>query len=725
MSDYSETHLEELGEVAPYEDDIEARETESDDDEGESDQDILARAKHRFKVAADAERDIRKDALEDLKFCSGEQWPPEIRYQRDQDKRPCLTVNQLPQFVRQITNDQRQNRPAISIDALDLSLDGSPDDFEELSEIREGMVRDIQRRSSSEIAYDTAFEQAAKGGFGYFRITHDYAAQDSFDQEIFIKRIRNQFSVYLDPAAQEPDGSDASWGHVFDQMTKEEFRAEFPKANLSQMNDWTSVGDNDEDWFQDDGCRISEYFELSYDKAQLLMFENGEAHFEDEIPEDLDQSMRVIDERESNRVTVMRYKINGIEILERTKVPGRFIPIIPVYGDEYMIEGKRKLEGIIRHAKDSQRMINFWKSAETEAIALAPRAPWLMAEGQDEGFTNEWKTANVRNHAVLHYKPKTIGGEVVAPPQRITAEPAIQAITAASQQATVDLRETTGIKDADLGNRSNELSGVAIQRRAHQSQVANFHLPDNFSRSLKHAGRIINDWLGDIYDTPRQFRTIDAEGKQKVVWINRPFQDSDGKTKFFDLKKGKFDVAVDTSPNFATKRQEMTQSMLELSKVIPPQQLAVITDLMVKNMDWAGHEAIAARLQKTLPPGFVEQQGQPDIPPQVQAQMSQMQNLVQQLSGKLAAAEQIINTKMIEVAARERIENAKIKASVEKTLAEMGAASAETLLEHQVAQLQRQEDLLNQSQAGGQPAAPGNQPQPTGGMPGQTPGGIQ
>lgn len=723
MGDYAEEHLDQISDSSL---DQEHMEEASDETEGEdeSDHQILARAKRNFQIASESETEIRREALDDLKFCKGDQWTSEIKRQREQEKRPCLTVNQLPQFIRQITNDQRQNRPSIKIDALDFGADTRD------AEIREGLIRHIEEQSNAEIAYDTAFEQAAKGGFGYFRIDHDYKDAKSFDQEIFIRRIRNQFSVYLDPSAQEPDGSDANWGHVFDQLTKSEFRAQFPDSTLAKMDDWTSTGDQAETgWFEVDGCRISEYFEKKFERKRLFQLSNGDVHFEEELPEQLEPGVSIENMRWTVDPCIFRYKINGIEVLEKTKCPGKFIPIIPVYGDEYMIEGQRTLEGVIRHAKDPQRIVNFTRSAEIEAIALAPKAPWLIAEGQDEGFTKEWKTVNKENLSVLHYKPKTIGGETVPPPKRIVEEPAIQAIASAGAQFQQDLRATTGVQDAELGRASNEVSGKAIERRTKQAQVSNFHFSDNFARSLKHAGRIILEWMPEIYDTPRTVRVINAEGKSEVIWINKTFLEN-GQEKLISLAKGNFDVAVDTGPSFSTKRQEAVASMIDITQKYP-KIMDIAGDIMVENMDWPGAQVVADRIRKTLPPGLVDDAGKEPIPPQVQAQMQQMNQAIQALTQQLAAAQKVIETDQIKSQSRERVEYEKLKANLALEVMKQEHGHAENAFKAETAVLNKQLDMLSPKFFGINPNGPaqnsagsnGSNINPTGGSrPANNPG---
>lgn len=708
-----------------------------------SNDDIIAEAKARFTLAEEAETEIRRLALDDLEFRSGKQWADNIEQDRNRDGRPCLVINRLPQFINQITNDQRQNRPAIKVHPVDDVADV------ETAKVIQGLIRHIEYNSNAETAYDTAFESAAMGGFGYFRIITDFVSPDSFDQEILIKRIRNPLSVFFDPYAQEPDGSDANWAFIVDDYSKDKYRSEFPDSELaSPESDWRSIGNASPGWVKDDNAQVAEYFYKEMQEATLHLLSTGET------VRDADLQGRLADAAAANiqvnvvrsrqtRIPVIKWvKINGIEILEQTEWLGSYIPIIPVYGAELYVNGKRILESVIRHAKDPQRMFNYWKSAETEAIALAPRAPFIMAEGQDEGFEEMWATANRRNHSSLKYRPTTVAGQPLPPPQRQSFEPAVQAISQASMMAADDLKATTGIYDTALGNQSQDTSGIAIQRRNNQSQTSNFHFIDNLTRSLRHTGRILVDLIPKIYDTARTARIVKEDGDQKVVKINQPHEDENGKQVIYSLDVGTYDVTVDTGPSFASRRQEAAASMLSLSSSMP-QIMQSAADLIVKNMDWPGAQDIADRLKKLLPPQLQDDGKQKDIPPQVQAQMQQMQQMIQQLSQHLNEKTQIIEQKTIEVNTKkmvlehdERIELAKIQADIEINMAKLGTQSSIELLRHQVAELMQREKILGMGQTIGaddqylqqQPSsappangAPGAapqeaQPQPTGGF---------
>ncbi len=321
-----------------------------------SDRDINEIARTRFKLASEAETSVRKDALEDLRFRAGEQWPDQIKHQRDIEQRPCLTINKLPSFIRQVTNEQRQNRPQIQIDPVE-------DSDTETAEVIQGLCRHIEVSSGADQAYDTAFEHAVTGGFGYFRILTEYVRPDSFEQKICIKRIRNPFRVYFDPRCQEPDYSDAQYAFVVEDLSHEEYNRRFPKSELAGLNDFSTLGDRAAGRITQDSVRIAEYFEVEQQPVTLHLLDDGSTVTEEE----LNHRQKIYDDsefeepapvrpesrtsRQSFRPVVKWRLINGVEVLEEKDWPGKYIPIIPVLGDELEIDGKRELVGMVRYAR--------------------------------------------------------------------------------------------------------------------------------------------------------------------------------------------------------------------------------------------------------------------------------------------------------------------------------------------------------------------------------------
>lgn len=668
-----------------------------------SDDDILRDAQARLELASEAETEIRKHALNDLEFLSGDQWPKDIQQERDRENRPCLTINRLPQLAQQVTNDQRQNRPAIKVHAVG---DGAK---EETADVFQGMIRHIEYVSDAENAYDTAFEAAVESSRGFFRILSEYSDPESFDQEVKIGLIKNALSVFFDPYSQMPDGSDAKWAFIVEDLSPEEYKAQYPNSELASSDmAWDAIGSQAPGWIKEKQARVAEYFYIEMREETLHLLSTGEVVKAEDLQSRLDAVPRdalnnpTLDVRpvktRTTKIPVVNWcKLNGIEILDRGVCPGRYIPVIPVYGKDRTINGKRVLESLIRHAKDPQRMLNYWKSAETETIALAPKAPYIAAEGQIEGYKEIWEDANRRNLSVLPYKPSSIAGTPVPPPQRQNSEPAVQAITQAGMGAGEDIKSTTGVYDAGVGNDSSEISGAAIQKRATQVQTANFHFADNMKRSMKHGGRILLDWIPAYYDTARAQRIIGDDGTHSIVKINQPYQDESGQTKHHNLTIGKYDVTIDTGPSFQTKRQEAAAGMLDLSKSAP-QIWQLAGDILVKNMDWPGAEELSERLKLALPPQLQNDGKQPQVPPQAMALIQQQHQMINGQTAKINELSKIVETQILQLQHKERVEMAKIQADLEINAAKLNTQGAIALMQQQIAELMQREKLLGANQ---------------------------
>jgi hypothetical protein len=695
-------------ESAPAPDDSEA-----DASPARTDEQLIEEALARFKLAEEAEAETRREALADLEFAAGKQWPEGIVQERERDNRPCLVVNRIPQFIQQVTNDQRQNRPSIKVHAVDDQADP------ETAKIYQGLIRHIEYNSSADTAYDTAFDSAVRARFGFFRILTQYVSPLSFEQEIIIKRVRDRFSAYLDPHHVEPDGSDANWGFVFEDISKDDFKSRFPKAKLSGDGEWESEHAARPEWVKSDTVRIAEYFYKEFNEETLLQIQGEDGAIASLLAKDLKEQgvsavesltegslvalptgeqFRILRTRKTPVPSIKWCKLNGCEILEKTDWPGSHIPIIPVYGNEQIINGKRVIESLVTHAKDSQRMYNYWKSAETEAIALAPRAPFAAPAAAIKGYEAMWASANRANYSYLPYHAYDEQQRPIPAPQRQAIEPAVGAITQAAQLAAEDLKATTGIYDAALGARSNETSGIAIARRNQQAQTSNFHFIDNLTRSLKHAGRILVDLIPKIYDSARVARIIGEDGEQKIVQLNQEFEEG-GEMRAYMLSKGKYDVTVDVGPSFASKRQEAAQAMIELSRSVPQLGQAA-PDLLVKTFDFHGVKELAERLKKILPPGLADDdKDKKPLPPEVQAQMAQMNQMVEQLTGKLNELQSERETKILELESKERIKAMELETQLEIERARLDAKDGIALLQAQINEIKhRSEQFLRMNE---------------------------
>ncbi|HXG71321.1 MAG TPA: portal protein [Gemmatimonadaceae bacterium] len=627
---------------------------------------IIETARTRFRMASDAEATMRRLQLEDKKFAAGEQWPDAIKRAREEDGRPCLTIDRLSAQIKQVTNALRKARPAVDITA---ASDGDV----ETADVLSGIIRHIEQTSDADVAYDQAGSDAATIGRGYFRILTDYDADDGYTQDIKIARIRNPFTVYFDPTCQKIDYADARFCFVVEDLPRSEYELLYPTSRAAGMSaaDFSSIGDDIRQWYNEDTIRVAEYWYVESTFTDLKL-PTGKT-------------------RKVERRKVVCKKINAVEVLEAYDWAGKYIPIVPVIGEEVDIEGVVDYRGIVRRAKDPQRASNYWKSAATESIALAPKAPFIMAEGQDEGYEAMWAEANTKNFPALKYKPTTVMGQLAAPPQRSVAEPPIQAIMTAIVASENDLRATTGF--FDVGEReSREQSGKAIMARQRMGELGNSDYGDGLRRAIRHCGRILVDLIPHIYDVPRVRRITGKDNKEQTVMVyagqaNAPQQDNP-EIKAFDLSQGKYDVVVSAGQSFQTARQEFIELMAPMFQA-KPELFQMFGDIFFDNLDVPYAKQMAARAKKMLPPQLQDDQpGQPEIPPQVQMQMQQMDQQLQQVSQAAQQMQQQLESKVYEVESRERIEAAKL--ALEERIAAMknDLEHQKALLDAQTAQMQ-------------------------------------
>jgi hypothetical protein len=539
-----------------------------------------------------------------------------------------LTVNKLPQHVRQVTNDQRQNRPSGKVIPADDHADV------EVAEIFNGMVRHIEYISDADVAYDTACENQVSYGEGYIRILTEYCDENTFDQDIKIGRVRNSFSVYMDPTIQDPTGADAKWCFVTEDISRDDYERMYPDSAPITTLQTLGVGDqNLSQWLTEDTIRVADYYYLDYDRATLNLYPGNVTAFEG-TPED--KQLKAIygkpkRTRESDRVKIKYCKINGYEILEEREWAGKYIPVVRIVGNEFEVDGRLYVSGLVRNAKDAQRMYNYWVSQEAEMLALAPKAPFIGYGGQFEGYENQWKTANTNNWPYLEVNPDVTDGSggMLPLPQRAQPPMASSGLLQAKAGASEDIKASTGQYNASLGMGSNERSGKAILARQREGDVGTYHYGDNLARGVRHIVRQLVDLIPKIYDTQRVARIIGVDGETKMVKIDpsqqepvkKIMQDDIVIDKIYNPNVGKYDVVVATGPGYATKRQEALEAMAQLLQG-NPSLWAVAGDLFVKNMDWPGAQEMAKRFAKTIDPKLMADN---DKSPELQMAEQQMQ----------------------------------------------------------------------------------------------------
>lgn len=693
---------------------------------------VVKEALEKFEQSQADSSENRKDYIDDTRFARlGIQWPAEIKELRQKDGRPCLVVNNQPAFIRAVVNEGRQARPSIKVSPVDSGAD------EDTAEVIGGLIRNVERMSMASIAYDTSLDTCVTGGFGFFRLEIDYAHDRTFDKEVRICRVPNPLSVHWDTSSTAFDASDWDFGFISDMLSKTEYQARYPGKSMSPF-EGNVTDDLTQSWHTDESIRIAEYFYRKRIKEKLLSIRyidpaTGEASIavllEKELPDyakgilraaaedfqgmsDKDVVERVramtqaefLDEREVDGFEVWRSVVNGVEELEEAKQwPGQNIPICPVWGDEVFIDGKRHFRSLIRDAKDPQMMKNFWRSASTELVALAPRAPFIGPKGFiPKGQETKWKTASTRNHSYLEYDPSA------GPPP--TRQPFAGVPAGAIQEASMasdDMDDITGIYPAARGAQSNETSGKAILARERQGDISNFHFLDNLNRAITYCGKVLTEVIPAVYGPRETIRILGEDQQEKVVQLTQEDGGThrpgiDGQPRLYNLNVGKYDVDVKTGPSFATQREETRETLIEIMRAVPD-SAQFIGDVLLDHMDFVGADKVAKRLKALLPPEIRQAEDAADNAedPEKAALVQQNQALQQEMQQvQQAGMEEIEKLKAENDAIRQSKE-----AEMRRVEIEGEKAAAEIENQREANDLKARQLLLDEAEFAAKPTA--------------------
>lgn len=582
----AETKYKDLEDVAPI---------LKDDDDPE--QTFMSEMRGRFEKCLEHDRELRLKALEDIRFTfvPGYQWDAYTSELRG--GRPCYEFNKVRQSIRQITGDQLQNRPSGKVIA-------DEDGDEDTAEIYEGIIRNIEAVSHAERAYDGAFNYSCAGGYGAWRITTDYKDDDDFEQDLFVKPIANPFAAYCDPDAKEFDRRDAEYWFIKDSMSRHKFEQKYPDADIA---DFFGDGLDTEMlcWVEGQNVVIAEYWYKVPTKKTIVQLSDGRVVSEADFVKWQGQlaSQQIT---EKNRKTIDTYDIK-MEIVtgtHRLEGPfdwaGKFIPIIPLWGDLINVEGKDIWSGAVRFAKDGQRLFNFEQSTLVELVAKQPQQPLTAVADAIKGYEAYYEDLSDKDVPVLPYNlvPSAPGG---GRPERVQPAMFPAAWANLSAEASDNIKATLGIYDASLGARSNETSGVAINQRKQQGAVANFVYIDNLAKALAYTYEILVDMIPLVIDTERVLRILGPDGAKKWVTVNKAMQDPQtGQWVVMnDLSRGKYSVTCKAGPSFTTQREELAAAAMQLSNNPGPYGL-MWQYIYVSNSDLPGADEVKIWMRQFL-----------------------------------------------------------------------------------------------------------------------------
>lgn len=646
------------------------------DKDATSAEDIWLEAAERLHIAIAAESDNRSKGIEAKKFRWGEQWPDDIRNIRQSQNQPTLTINETNTICQRQENTLRQQRPRIKVHPVG---DGADIDT---AAVVQGLIRHIENRSNASVAYDLGAKNAIDIGWGYWRIRSEYLSPTSFEQELLIEPIRNVFRVYMDPEAQFPDGRDQGWCFISDLMKRSEYKRKYPREQFSDYAYVQAPGDMGlllNEWEGKETIRLAEYYRIHEVRDTLYLMNDGSTVYKSQLPnEDLAaavnyQPMRDLKgepiQRPASRREVQWYRLNGKRIIEKQIVPGRYIPVVRVEGNVEELDGRVRRKGMVADLIDPARMKNYWRSQETSRYALAPKAPWVLAEGQADGHP-EWHDANQKAYSTLVYKPVTVttlqGEQLLPPPMRQPPAPVEEGMAAAAAGAERDLMSVAGMPQENPEIQARVVGGNKyLQRRQGMQDLAHYQYYDNQTLAIAWTGSILLEQIPYYYDTERMQRIIGDDGVPQVVKINeRVSETPEGATDPIvrvknDVTVGMYSVVMDTGPGYNTKREEAAENMVEtlstpLGEIIVQQG----ADIVLRNMDFHGADELADRVASTIPAAMEQI---------VEGLPKQAQHIITSLQQQLAQKDQVINQQALEIKYGQGKEQIRIQGQLEKT----------------------------------------------------------
>lgn len=601
-----------------------------------TEQDIVEEARSFWLEATQLDKENLANAERCLAFLNDDQWNEKHKKERDDQNRPALVLNVLWPPVNQVTNDYSQADIAIEVDPVG-------DSDEDTADVLQGMIRNIEYESDASQARDLSFFYAVACSRGYRRLVTEYEDDESRNQVVRIEPINDPFSVALDPNAKRLDRSDGEKAIVKTVMTKAALKSRWPKARMVEQGffedgenpvpEWCGIGKDGQD------CMVAEYWKVFGMDATRVQMATGEMKDESDVTEEDDVAADEDGEpltRTTKKKYVMQYITNGYEVLEENKWIGSYIPILMDVGREYWINGERVTRNLFLSALGAQVLLNWAATNEAESLALAPRDSYMVTAKEIEGHEKQWAAANEENLPYKLFNPDPMMGN--SRPQQSKMEPPIQAASQAKREAMAHVQDIIGLHQQDLGQARGDQSGVAVEKLQVAGDTSTFHFFKNAKTTLRFEGIQIVELIQKVYDTPRQVRIMRPEQEAEVIWVNKKWQDENGKWRHHDLSTGKFSVRINAGPSMTTKRQEAFLLLTKLASAFP-QLVQIAGDIIFRNSDVPGAQEIAARLKAMLPPQIAQSDNPLQMPPQVVAQFQQMLQENQQLKQALAAAQ--------------------------------------------------------------------------------------
>ncbi|SEP40053.1 portal protein [Enterobacter sp. NFIX58] len=562
----------------------------------------------RFDRAYTPQQDVREKCIEATRFARvpGGQWEGATaagtKLDDQFEKYPKFEINKVATELNRIIAEYRNNRITVKF------RPGDKEASEELANKLNGLFRADYEETDGGEACDNAFDDAATGGFGCFRLTsmlvNEYDPMDE-RQRIAIEPIYDPSrSVWFDPDAKKYDKSDAMWAFCMYSLSPEKYEAEYGKTPPSSL-DVTTMTSWEYDWFEPEVVYIAKYYEVRKESVDVISYRQpltGEiATYDSDQIEDIQDELAIAGFEEVARRSVKRRRVyvsvvDGQNFLEKPRrIPGEHIPLIPVYGKRWFIDDIERVEGHIAKAMDPQRLYNLQVSMLADTAAQDPGQIPIVGMEQIRGLEKHWEARNKKRPSFLPLREvKDKSGNIIAgaTPAGYT-QPAVmnQALAALLQQTSADIQEVTGGSQAMQQMPSN-VAQETVNNLMNRADMASFIYLDNMAKSLKRAGEVWLSMAREVYGSDREVRVVNEDGTDDIALMNAQVVDRQtGRVVALnDLSTGRYDVTVDVGPSYTARRDATVAALTSVLNTMLPQdpEAGIIRGLIMDNMDGEG-----------------------------------------------------------------------------------------------------------------------------------------
>lgn len=562
----------------------------------------------RFDRAYTPQQDVREKCIEATRFARvpGGQWEGATAAGTKLDDRfekyPKFEINKVATELNRIIAEYRNNRITVKF------RPGDKEASEELANKLNGLFRADYEETDGGEACDNAFDDAATGGFGCFRLTsmlvNEYDPMDE-RQRIAIEPVYDPSrSVWFDPDAKKYDKSDALWAFCMYSLSPEKYEAEYGKTPPASL-DVTTMTSWEYDWFEPEVVYIAKYYEVRKESVDVISYRQpitGEiATYDSDQIEDIEDELALAGFQEVARRSVKRRRVyvsvvDGQNFLEKPRrIPGEHIPLIPVYGKRWFIDDIERVEGHIAKAMDPQRLYNLQVSMLADSAAQDPGQVPIFDPEQVRGLEKHWEDRGKKRPAFLVARaPRDKAGNPIGPaaPGSFTPAPQLSpAIATMLQLTSADIQEVTGSSQAMQQMPSN-IAQETVNNLMNRADMASLIYLDNMAKSLKRAGEVWLSMAREVYGSEREVRVVNEDGTDDIALMNAQVVDSQtGRVVALnDLSTGRYDVTVDVGPSY-TARRDATVSVLTnvLSTMLPNDPMRpAIQGIILDNIDGEG-----------------------------------------------------------------------------------------------------------------------------------------